>query len=356
MGDTYATNSLMQMTAAGKAISEGMFRKAITVYHQEHPEIFCDTTNTFRIADFGCADACNSLFIYEHLIELVREISPGKPIEILCSDLEKTNWQKLFENVSGLKQNYDNVFFSVAAGSFYTQIFASSSVDFAFCCTSIHWLSKAPCFIPTYTYHTFEEYPEIDAEKVELWRRSTSDDLKTFYQHRHRELRPGGSIFVTTVGTSDPPSEQDKKGLEIRDGREKYFLEVIQKYHLEDLKDDLMAPVCNRQLKDFLPHANNEGAQFEVLEGRDHGIYLEALVKLLQAGGPEMYQKKAISSFNAVIGPFYRGQLLSSGKTDEECEEIVKDLIEAICGHYGQIPMDEFPNTANYHLLLWKKV
>ncbi|NLE81811.1 MAG: class I SAM-dependent methyltransferase [Rhodococcus sp.] len=155
------------------------------------------------IADFGAAQANNSLRPVALALDRIRSSSPDVGFTVVHTDLPHNDFATLFDVVDRSPESYLNgraeVFPFVAGRSFYDRIFPPSSLTFGWSSSSLHWLSAAPAPIPDHFFvHLSEHAPARHA-----YRACSQDDWTSFLDHRSVELAPGGGLVVVDVLRGD---------------------------------------------------------------------------------------------------------------------------------------------------------
>ncbi|XP_051127232.1 loganic acid O-methyltransferase-like [Andrographis paniculata] len=162
---------------------------------------------TFRIADFGCSVGPNAIQAVENIIKAVKikfENSRSTPdFHVFFNDLIGSDFDTLFKNLPSPR----NYFAAASPGSFHTQLFPKSTLNFAHCSTALHWLSRIPVEV------TDRSSPAWNAGRIhysgagQAVRQAYSDqyaaDMEAFLTARATELVPGGLMAVVVLGFPD---------------------------------------------------------------------------------------------------------------------------------------------------------
>lgn len=158
-------------------------------------------SQSFRCADFGCADGGTSLKMWSEAFRIILGRRPYADIELFYDDLPNSDFNQLFRSVHGLTsfasylQDYPNVLTFASANSFHTQVLPKESVDFGFSALASHYLAKPPSNISNHIHMvgahgaeraSFQAQGKIDWEK--------------FLLSRSVELRRNGTLCVVNPG------------------------------------------------------------------------------------------------------------------------------------------------------------
>ena len=112
----------------------------------------------FRCADLGCADGGTSVDMWRRVLGHQRAREPGRPIEIVYSDLPRNDFSQLFRMLHGqtdIRSYYGEipeVYPFASATSFHQAIFPRASLDLAFSATASHYISKVPVAIADHVH------------------------------------------------------------------------------------------------------------------------------------------------------------------------------------------------------------
>jgi len=322
MGDSYKKGSSLQKTATGRAVESKILVQRLVKYIEDNPIEF-KSEAPLRIAEFGCADGSNSVEIFRQLVETIRSLNQTKPIELLCSDLPLTNFSGVFDRLNPLREEFRNVYVSVIGDSFYSQIFADSSIDMAFSFSSVHWLKKAPCYLGSAMY-TPQGLEGLVEEAIQVWKRQAQDDWVMFLERRQKELKPQGFVYVSTIGYHDHPNTGDAIHARVHRDMMNSIVNVLESENLGDHKAEFNLPMALRQREDYLKPFNEEtvqGLRAEVYE--DYSFEIDIFSKLLEKGDTETVLKMMKMGSQAMSGPYYKTKLSQiEGLSDEKRTEI----------------------------------
>jgi hypothetical protein len=157
---------------------------------------------------YGCGPGHSALDSVAPVIEAYRRIDPRGAIVIRHSDQAGNDWNALFALVfgpDGYQRNASGIRTEAVAGSFYTQLAAPGSVALGTCFVASHWLSRALSPYSPGTVWFADLQGTARAEFATLAR----SDWSQFLRCRAAELRPGGMVIVSTLGSVPDDSERN---------------------------------------------------------------------------------------------------------------------------------------------------
>ena len=160
----------------------------------------------FRIADYGCGPGISTINVARPAIDAYRQLDSEGPIAICHLDLPGNDWNALFTLLSGPEgylTGQSGIRPEAAVGSFYDRMVSDASVNLATCFAASHWLSHAVHLDAPGTVWFADLKGEARREMARLAR----NDWVHFLQLRALELRPGGYLLVSTLGSVLDPSE-----------------------------------------------------------------------------------------------------------------------------------------------------
>ncbi|MGH2991009.1 MAG: hypothetical protein ACRDMA_14350 [Solirubrobacterales bacterium] len=161
------------------------------------------------IADYGAGTGATSVHSVRTAIAALRDRDRELPALAVHNDVLTNDFTTLFANVGGDEGYLDlpggPVYATAAAGSFYSQVVPSASVDIGMCSNAAHWYRDQPAVdLPG---SMFFADAEGDARRA-LADRAAADWL-AFLTARSEELAPGGRLFVQGIGrVEDSPGER----------------------------------------------------------------------------------------------------------------------------------------------------
>ncbi|MGE5262158.1 MAG: hypothetical protein ACM3S0_02150 [Acidobacteriota bacterium] len=154
----------------------------------------------FRIADYGCGPGISTINVARPAIEACREMDGDGPIAVCHVDQPGNDWNALFTLVSGpagYVKDRTGIRTEAAVGSFYDRNVSDESVNLATSFASSHWLSHAVHLNAPGTVWFADLQGKARQEMATLAR----NDWIRFLQLRAQELRPGGYLLVSTLGS-----------------------------------------------------------------------------------------------------------------------------------------------------------
>ena len=160
----------------------------------------------FRIQDYGCGPGTSALTAVRPAIEAAREVSSERPVTVCHGDQPGNDWNALFALVNGpvgYQSDIKGVRTEASIGSFYEQMAAEGSVDFATCFAASHWLQHAVRLDAPNTVW----FADLEGEARREMDHIARHDWELFLTLRARELKPGGFLFVSTLGSVPDASE-----------------------------------------------------------------------------------------------------------------------------------------------------
>ncbi|MEM9682288.1 MAG: hypothetical protein AAF942_03395 [Pseudomonadota bacterium] len=154
----------------------------------------------FRLADYGCGPGISTINVARTTIDAYRELDADGPIAVCHVDQPGNDWNDLFILLSGPDGYLDGrtgVRTEAAVGSFYEQMVSDGSVNLATCFVASQWLSHAVVLDAPGAVWFADLQGAARREMTALAR----EDWVRFLRLRARELRPGGYLLVSTLGS-----------------------------------------------------------------------------------------------------------------------------------------------------------
>ena len=186
----YNAHSSAQQSMVAAHVST--IRRLVTSIGPARPE--------FRIADYGCGPGVSTINVARPAIEAYRELDADGPIAVCHLDQPGNDWNALFALLSGPDGYLDRrsgIRPEAAVGSFYDRMLSDASVNLATCFAASHWLSHAVTLDAPGAVWFADLQGEARREMAALAR----EDWVRFLRLRARELRPGGYLLVSTLGS-----------------------------------------------------------------------------------------------------------------------------------------------------------
>ncbi len=195
MVDYNANSSAQQSIVATHAAT---IRKLVKDIGSVRPE--------FRIADYGCGPGISTINVARPAIEAYRELDGDGPIAVCHADQSGNDWNALFTLLSGPEgylEGRTGIRPEAAVGSFYDRMVSDESVNLATCFAASHWLSHAVHLDAPGAVWFADLQGEARREMATLAR----NDWIRFLRLRAQELRPGGHLLVSTLGSVPDANE-----------------------------------------------------------------------------------------------------------------------------------------------------
>ena len=154
----------------------------------------------FRIADYGCGPGISTINVARPAIEAYRDLDDDGPVAVCHADQPGNDWNALFTLLSGPEgylQGQTGIRPEAVVGSFYDRMLSDESVNLATCFTASHWLSHA-LHLDAPGAVWFADLQGAARQEIAACARN---DWVRFLQLRAEELRPGGYLLVSTLGS-----------------------------------------------------------------------------------------------------------------------------------------------------------
>lgn len=154
----------------------------------------------FRIADYGCGPGISTINVARPAIEAYGELDSEGTIAVCHVDQPGNDWNALFTLLSGPDGYLDDrtdIRTEAAVGSFYSRVVSDETVNLATCFAASHWLSHAVRFDAPGTVW----FADLTGEARRKMETLARNDWTGFLRLRARELRPGGRLLVSTLGS-----------------------------------------------------------------------------------------------------------------------------------------------------------
>ncbi len=152
-----------------------------------------------KIVDYGCGPGRSAIEAVRPAVTAYRARFPRSPIAVCHADQPGNDWNALFAlaaGPTGYGSGQDGVRTEAAVGSFYDQMVAPASVALATCFVASQWSSHAIRLLAPNTVWFADLEGDARAEMAAVARA----DWVRFLRCRALELRPGGSLLVSTLG------------------------------------------------------------------------------------------------------------------------------------------------------------
>jgi len=152
------------------------------------------------IVDYGCGPGTSAIDVVKPAIEAYRARFPEAPIAVCHADQPGNDWNALFAlatGPSGYHGETKAIRTEAAIGSFYDQMVAESSVALGTSFAASHWFSHAVRLHAPGTIWFADLTGKARADMAAF----AQKDWTRFLHCRALELRPGGFLLVSTLGS-----------------------------------------------------------------------------------------------------------------------------------------------------------
>ncbi|CAN6851683.1 unnamed protein product [Brassica oleracea] len=198
--DSYSKNSHLQRRSAS------LLRETIDklIMEKIDAKTLISCTNTFHIADLGCATGPNTFFLVEDIIKSIDtslQSNSTKPeFLVFFNDLPSNDFNTLFTSLPP-----DRSYFAVGVpGSFYSRILPQSSVHIVLTVGATHWLSSVPKEVLDKSSKAWNKgkvhYSNASEEVVKAYEEQFGRDMERFLEARAKEIVSGGLLVVGMCG------------------------------------------------------------------------------------------------------------------------------------------------------------
>jgi cyclopropane-fatty-acyl-phospholipid synthase len=154
------------------------------------------------IVDYGAGTGATSVHAVRTAVEGLRRRDPELPVLAVHNDVLTSDFSQLFRNVASpdgyLALAGGPVYVAAAAGSFFTQVVPSATVQLGMCSNASHWLREQPRLdTPDGMYLS-----DITGKAREALGAQAARDWVGFVGARAVELAPGGRLLVQGIGAT----------------------------------------------------------------------------------------------------------------------------------------------------------
>jgi hypothetical protein len=160
----------------------------------------------FRVVDYGCGPGTSAITAVKPAIEASQRLHPERGVVVCHADQPGNDWNALFGLVwgpSGYRTGNEGVRTEAVVGSFYGQMVADASVDLATCFAASHWLAHSHrLYSPGSVW-----FADLTGAARQEMAEHAQHDWTLFLRRRAEELRSGGFLFVSTLGSVPDASE-----------------------------------------------------------------------------------------------------------------------------------------------------
>ncbi|KAL1223652.1 Loganic acid O-methyltransferase [Cardamine amara subsp. amara] len=198
--NSYSRNSHLQRRTTS------LLKEAINklIMEKLNAKTLISKSNTFHIADLGCATGPNTFFLVKDIIKSVEtSLEPNslKPeFLVFFNDLPKNDFNTLFTSLP-----QDRSYFAVGVpGSFYDRVLPQSSVHIVVTVGATHWLSSVPKEVLDKSSKAWNKrkvhYANAGEEVVKAYGEQFGRDMENFLEARAKEIVSGGLLVVGMCG------------------------------------------------------------------------------------------------------------------------------------------------------------
>lgn len=176
------------------------------------------SSNTFRIADLGCATGPNTFVAIQNIIDAIElkcsqtkgETGFNLPeFQVFFNDQASNDFNQLFASLPSERR----YFAAGLPGSFYDRLFPNASVHFVHSSYSLQILSRVPAELLDKSSSAWNEgrinYSGSKDEVVKAYQAQYGKDIECFLNYRAQEIVPGGLLAFVVPGrpNGSPHSE-----------------------------------------------------------------------------------------------------------------------------------------------------
>lgn len=159
----------------------------------------------FTVADYGAGTGATSVHSVRTVVTALRERTEELPALAIHNDVLTNDFTALFGNVGGegsyLELPGGPVYAAAAAGSFYSQVVPSGSVQLGMCSNAAHWYREQPRMgLPGGMY-----FSDAEGDVRQALADQAAADWSDFLSARAAELAPAGRMFVAGIGRTEGP-------------------------------------------------------------------------------------------------------------------------------------------------------
>ncbi|EXB45095.1 putative S-adenosylmethionine-dependent methyltransferase [Morus notabilis] len=307
---SYSQNSVFQRKAI-VAVKE-LINNAIA----EKLEVkISSSSNTFRVADLGCATGPNTFLAVENIINAVdnkcknQETSKttSPEYQVFFNDVVVNDFNQLFTSLTGDKK----YFVAGVPGSFHSRLFPSASLHFVHSSYALHCLSKAPNIEGRIYYSNSRD------EVVKSYEAQFADDMDNFLRARAEEIVDGGLMALVFPGRPNGTPHSQVYSNKILQLVESCIIDMAKKGLISNTKvlsDNKMSASYMASLEDV-----------ESAVKRNDCFTIEIMENLPQEKAPP---KVMASTIRAGMGRFIK-ELFGEEIVDQLFDLYLKNLEEA---------------------------
>lgn len=163
-----------------------------------------DDGKPITVADMGCADGGTSIDMICAVVSALRARSPGRPIQLVYTDLPRNDFSQVFQNAHGLTdldsplRDIPGLYIFASGTSFHRSIFPPDTLHLGFSATASHYISERPGPISGHVHMVGAGGDERAAYEAQGAR-----DWEAILTRRTEELVPGGRLALFNFGIDE---------------------------------------------------------------------------------------------------------------------------------------------------------
>ncbi len=163
-----------------------------------------DDGSVFRATDMGAADGGTSIDLWRRVLGEVRKQVPGRPIEMIYTDLPRNDFSQVFQIVHGLTDinsyldEIPGIHVMTSGTSFHDLIVPGETLDLGFSATASHYIASLPCNITNHVHMV-----GATGKEREAYEQKGAEDWETMLTRRADELKPGGALCLFNFGIDE---------------------------------------------------------------------------------------------------------------------------------------------------------
>ncbi|KAL0375517.1 UNVERIFIED_CONTAM: Benzoate carboxyl methyltransferase, partial [Sesamum radiatum] len=185
--------------------------------------VFHAKSKCLKLVDLGCSSGPNTLFIISYILNAIEDLCSKRihssdhhlpEFEVFLNDLPDNDFNNLFKLllnsnvINGSRKRH--CFLYGLPGSFYSRLFPSNTLHFAYSSYSLHWLSHVPEGMESTNKENICIARTSPPEVFEAYAKQYQRDFSTFLSLRGEEMIADGRMVLTFRGRSvEDPSCTD---------------------------------------------------------------------------------------------------------------------------------------------------
>lgn len=171
------------------------------------------TSNTIKIADFGCSMGPNTFLAIQCIIEAIHlklektlhdDQNPKKALEfqVFFNDQNDNDFNTLFTTLPTPK----DYFAAGVPGSFHSRVFPTATLHIAHSSYALHWLSRVPKAVVDKNSPIWNKgrvHYTGNVKVLEAYSDQFKRDMEVFFKARAQEIVSGGLMLLIVPGCED---------------------------------------------------------------------------------------------------------------------------------------------------------